>query len=108
MHWKLHRNRRHRRLEIVLGGHLTAGDSLPVVNAIAAALARDAKPLELVCDVCGVTGYDSGVREVWQEKIWDVRKRIKRLVFRGKGRWPRLDALYLSLFLKIPHRFVEL
>jgi hypothetical protein len=38
MHWKLHRNRRHRRLEIVLGGYLTAGDSLPVVNAIAKAL----------------------------------------------------------------------
>ena len=60
-----------------------------------------------MCDVCDVTGYDAAVREVWQEKLWGARARIKQLVFRGRGRWPRLDALYLSLYLKVPHRFVE-
>jgi hypothetical protein len=107
MHWKLQRNRRHRRLEITLGGHLTAGDSLPAARALADELAQDDAPCELVYDFCGVTGYDPEVREVWQEKLWAVRRRVKRLVFRGKGRWPRLDALYLSVYLKLPRRFVE-
>jgi hypothetical protein len=89
----------------VFDGHLTAEEGIASAAAFKAAFGD--RPLEVVWDVSGMIGFESGARTAWAETVWPLRGRISRLRIVGARGLVRIGATFLALLLGKPYEFVE-
>ena len=64
-------------------GHLDAAEGARAADAFAERLAEATPPVAVIFDVREMSGYDSGARKAWQERLWPLRKRIASIRLRG-------------------------
>ncbi len=102
MAWRIHQDP-DGALVVSLSGGLSRYESDDAARQLARELER--RPSVVVCDARELEDYDPACREVWQERLLPVRRRIRRVIFRGRGLLSRWDAMLAAVFLRVPYEF---
>lgn len=106
VHWEIRQEPS--ALVIVSRGHDKSGTIAQVIDRFERLASTRTEPTPLIADLRQMTGYESAVRQAWQEALARQRPKINRIVIVGaRSAMIRMGAAVVGAYSGVPVSFVK-